>query len=114
MELDEAVTALASLAQPARLRVFRLLVAAGDGGLCAGELSDGLQVPKNTLSFHLKELVHSGLIDSERNGRSITYRLRPDGIRQLMHFLTEDCCQGRPDLCLPGACGNDEATCSSQ
>jgi len=112
MELEEAAVALASLSQPARLRVFRLLVTAGEDGMCAGDLSDELQVPKNTLSFHLKELVRSGLVDSERNGRSITYRLQPDGIRQLMKFLTDDCCQGRPDLCLPDSC-SDVGSCES-
>ena len=104
MELDEAVTALSSLAQPARLRVFRLLVKAGDEGVCAGDLSRELDIPKNTLSFHLKELTGASLVTSERCGRSIIYRLHTEGMRQLMQFLTEDCCQGRPDLCLPGTC----------
>lgn len=103
MELNEAVTALSSLAQPVRLQVFRLLVRAGDEGLCAGDLSRELGIPKNTLSFHLKELTGAELVSSERNGRSITYRLRTEGMKQLMKFLTEDCCQGRPDLCLPDA-----------
>lgn len=112
MELDTAVTALASLAQPARLRVFRLLVKAGDEGLPAGDLSGVLDVPKNTLSFHLKELVRAGLVTAERNGRSIVYRIEKEGIRHLMQFLTEDCCQGRPDLCLPDPCG--ERDCSAK
>lgn len=109
MEIEEAVTVLASLAQPARLQVFRLLVKTGGDGMCAGDLSRELGVPKNTLSFHLKELSHAHLVTSERNGRSIIYRLREEGIRELMQFLTEDCCQGRPDLCLPGAC--EEEVC---
>lgn len=104
MELSDAVSALSSLAQPARLRVFRLLVKAGESGLCAGDLSAALEIPKNTLSFHLKDLVHAGLVGAERNGRSIVYRLREEGIRHLMHFLMEDCCQGRPELCLPDSC----------
>lgn len=112
MEINEAVAALASLAQPARLRVFRLLVKAGEEGMCAGDLSKELDVPKNTLSFHLKELVNSDLVTSARDGRSIIYRLREGGIRELMRFLTEDCCQGRPDLCLPGVC--EEESCASE
>jgi len=104
MELNDAVTILSSLAQPARLQVFRLLVKAGEAGMCAGDLSKKLEVPKNTLSFHLKELANANLVDAERNGRSIIYRLRTESMRQLMLFLTEDCCQGRPDLCLPETC----------
>lgn len=99
MKLNEAVTALGALAQPARLKVFRLLVKHGKEGLPAGEISKRLKIPKPTLSFHLKELVNGGLIESERQGRSIIYRLRTDGMRELMAFLSEDCCQGRPELC---------------
>ncbi|MEX2578000.1 MAG: metalloregulator ArsR/SmtB family transcription factor [Verrucomicrobiales bacterium] len=104
MKLNEAVDALASLAQPARLKVFRLLVKTGPEGMCAGAISRRLSLPKPTLSFHLKELAGAGLIDAQRDGRSITYRLREKGIQQLMTFLTEDCCQGRPELCLPKSC----------
>lgn len=107
MELSSAVSALASLAQPARLQVFRLLVKAGETGMCAGDLSRALGVPKNTLSFHLKELTHANLVTAERNGRSIIYRLSEGDIRELMQFLTEDCCQGRPELCLPEVCAEE-------
>ena len=64
-----------------------------------GEVSTELSIPKPTLSFHLKELSTAGLITSERHGRSITYRINIEGIRNLMDFLTDDCCQGRPELC---------------
>ncbi len=101
MELIDAVKVLGALAQPARLQVFRLLVARGSEGMCAGDLSNELEIPKNTMSFHLKELQNAGMIVAERNGRSINYRLQEDGIRDLMQFLTEDCCQGRPELCMP-------------
>ena len=99
MELLEAVTALSALSQPSRLEVFRLLVKSGEDGLCAGEISLELGIPKPTLSFHLKELSHAGLITSERNGRSIIYQLHIEGMSELMNFLTQDCCQGRPELC---------------
>jgi len=107
MELSDAVSALASLAQTNRLEIFRLLVRRGSEGMGAGDLAAEIGLPKPTLSFHLKELVNAGLIESERSGRSIRYRLREAGMRQLMVFLTEDCCQGRPELCLPAACGEE-------
>jgi len=103
MEISGAVQSLSALAQPARLRVFRHLVKQGNA-IPAGELAETLGLPKPTLSFHLKELVNAGLIQSERHGRSIHYELKPNGIRELIGFLTEDCCQGRPELCMPGGC----------
>ena len=106
MELNEAVSALSALAQPSRLEVFRLLVQTGEAGMCAGEIAERLEVPKTTLSFHLKELAQAGLVDAQRDGRSIFYRVRVEGIRGLMAYLTEDCCQGRPDLCMPAALEN--------
>ena len=101
MEINEAVQALTSLAHPSRLEVFRLLVS--QGRLCAGELVERMELPKPTLSFHLKELTRSGLIEAEREGRAIYYGVRVPGFRELMDFLAEDCCQGRPELCLPNS-----------
>lgn len=101
MKLKEASVALFALAQESRLEVFRLLAKNSPDGLCAGDLSRILDIPKPTLSFHLKELSTAGLIDSERTGRSINYRLQNEQMSQLMAFLTEDCCQGRPELCCP-------------
>lgn len=99
MELNDASTALSALSQTSRLELFRLLVISGDEGMPAGKISTELSIPKPTLSFHLKELSTAGLITSERHGRSITYRINIEGIRNLMDFLTDDCCQGRPELC---------------
>jgi ArsR family transcriptional regulator, arsenate/arsenite/antimonite-responsive transcriptional repressor len=99
MEIKQAVTALTALAQESRLRVFRLLVLAGESGVAAGEIADRLDIPSATLTFHLKELSHAGLIESRREGRSIIYSLRVDGMRELLTFLSRDCCQGRPELC---------------
>ena len=99
MEINKAVQALTSLAHPSRLEVFRLLVRSER--LCAGDLAEIMAVPKPTLSFHLKELSRAGLIESERNGRTIHYGVCVAGFRQLVDFLSEDCCQGRPELCFP-------------
>ena len=104
MEVKTAVTALTALAQESRLRIFRLLVQAGETGLAAGEIGEELDIPAATLTFHLKELSHAGLIDSQREGRSIRYALRVEGIRDLLNYLLHDCCKGRPELCGAGGC----------
>ncbi len=101
MKTSEAVIALTALAQESRLEVFRLLVPVGEEGLPAGEIAEQLKIAPATLTFHLKELCHAGLVASRREGRSIIYALRPKGIRDLMEFLSEDCCQGQPHLCRP-------------
>ena len=104
MEVKTAVTALTALAQESRLKIFRLLVQVGREGLAAGEIAEELDIPAATLTFHLKELSHAGLVESEREGRSIRYALRIDGIRDLLDYLLHDCCKGRPELCSPGSC----------
>jgi ArsR family transcriptional regulator, arsenate/arsenite/antimonite-responsive transcriptional repressor len=104
MEVKTAVTALTALAQETRLRIFRLLVQTGETGIAAGEIGEELDIPAATLTFHLKELSHAGLIQSEREGRSIRYALRIEGIRDLLNYLLHDCCKGRPELCGPGEC----------
>jgi len=101
MEIKDAVSALSALAHGSRLAAFRLLVKAPAEGLPAGEIADELDVAPPTLSFHLSHLVRAGLIDSRRDGRSIFYSLRVEGIRGLLQFVTEDCCQGRAELCVP-------------
>ena len=99
MKITDAVIALAALAQASRLEIFRLLVQSGPEGLPAGTISEYLNIPPPTLSFHLAQLMNAKLIESQREGRSIIYALRVEGISRLMAFLTEDCCQGRPELC---------------
>jgi DNA-binding transcriptional ArsR family regulator len=95
MNEQTAVTALAALAQVARLRVFRALVGAGPEGMTPGALSALLDVPASTLSFHLKELVHAGLVTAERESRNLHYRPALDRMNELMGFLTDHCCQGQ-------------------
>jgi DNA-binding transcriptional ArsR family regulator len=114
MEVKTAVIALTALAQESRLRVFRLLVPAGPTGLPAGEIAEELDIPAATLTFHLKELSHAGLIDSEREGRSIRYSLRVEGIQELLNYLLHDCCKGRPELCGPGECSRKRKATASR
>ncbi|MFM9914744.1 MAG: ArsR/SmtB family transcription factor [Rhizobacter sp.] len=94
MEEFEIVASLAALAQAARLRVFRALVVAGPQGLTPGALAEALAVPASTLSFHLKELMHAGLISQQRDGRSLIYRAAFDRMNDLMGYLSANCCQG--------------------
>ncbi len=98
MDSDEALTALAALAQDTRLAVFRLLVREGSDGLPAGRVAGELGVTPATLSFHLAQLERAGLLSARRKSRQIYYAAHPEGIRALLSFLTEDCCGGRPEL----------------
>jgi ArsR family transcriptional regulator, arsenate/arsenite/antimonite-responsive transcriptional repressor len=101
MDKNNALGAFAALSQPTRLDVFRLLIKAGEEGMSAGEISNTLDVLQNTMSANLSILAQSGLIKSTREGRSIRYFADAEGVRGLLSFLTEDCCGGRPELCLP-------------
>ena len=94
MEEIEVVRSLAALAQPVRLQVFRALVVRGRTGLTPGTMAEALGIPANTLSFHLKELTHAGLVTQERSSRNIIYRAAFDRMNALLGYLTENCCQG--------------------
>ena len=106
MESNDVVKALAALAQSSRLEVFRALVVAGKAGLTPGALSESMGIAANTLSFHLKELVHADLITQERNGRNLIYRAQFDRMNAVLAYLTQNCCQGQ--ACLTDAA----ATCN--
>lgn len=99
MDDEAAISALSALAQEHRLRVFRLLVREGPSGLAAGEIAERLAVAPSALSFHLAHLERAGLVTSWRVKRNIYYAIRVDGMRRLLAFLTEDCCEGRPEIC---------------
>ncbi len=101
MDEKSAVSALAALAQEARLRVFRALVGAAPEGLTPSVLSAMLDIPSSTLSFHLKELIHAHLVSVERDGRSLIYRPAIAQMNALLGYLTDHCCQGR--ACAPAA-----------
>lgn len=109
MDKTAALDAFSALSQSTRLDVFRLLVKAGDKGMLAGDISDTLQVRQNTMSANLSILNQSGLIRNERQGRSIRYFADMEGMSDLLAFLMEDCCGGRPELCQPVI---DEIACA--
>jgi len=94
-----AVQSLAALAQEHRLAVFRLLVAEGPSGMAAGDIARAAGLSATSASFHLKELQRAGLIRASRQGRFVRYSLEVEAMRNLLTYLTEDCCQGRPELC---------------
>lgn len=100
MEISNAVTALAALAQETRLSVYRLLVQAGPEGVPAGAIGEHLEVAPATLSFHLKELARAGLVSSRQAGRFVYYSADYEQMAALMTFLTRNCCQGMPRECL--------------
>ncbi len=101
MESNDAIEALGALAQATRLETFRLLVRREPDGVAAGELARLMDVPQNTLSAHLSVLARAGLVQGERQSRSIIYRANLTRFRELAHFLLKDCCDGRPDVCAP-------------
>jgi DNA-binding transcriptional ArsR family regulator len=103
MEEKTAVVALAALAQAMRLRIFRALVGAGPAGMTPGALAATLGLPASTLSFHLKELTHAGMVSHERDGRHLIYRASLARMNELLAYLTAHCCQGAPCNAAPAA-----------
>ncbi len=99
--MEDAIEALAALAHPGRLAVFRRLVQAGPQGIAAGDIARELSAPANTMSTQLAILTRAGLIASRRESRSIIYSANYEAIGGLIGFLMEDCCQGRPEICAP-------------
>ncbi len=93
------VAAFAALAHDTRLAVVRLLMQQGPSGLPAGEIAARVEVQASTLSFHLRELERAGLLTSWRRQRQVFYAADYEGLRRLLTFLTEDCCQGHPEIC---------------
>ena len=99
MESNIAIKRLSALAQESRLAVFRLLVKAGPDGVPAGEIARTLDITPNTLSAQLTILANAGLVASRRDGRSIIYAAGYGSMSELLVYLMEDCCQGRPEVC---------------
>jgi DNA-binding transcriptional ArsR family regulator len=101
MDKTSVTKALSGLAQPTRLEVFRLLIAAEPDGVQAGEIARRVGVPHNTMSTHLTILANCGLVSSERKSRSIIYRPDLVRLREIILYLLKDCCAGKAEICAP-------------
>jgi len=101
MKNKEAIDALGALASEPRLAVYRLLVKRGPEGYTPSELIERLEIPAPTLSFHLKSLVHAGLILSRRESRNLYYSPNFERVRGLVEFLAENCCSLADEACDP-------------
>ena len=96
MKPEPVILGLSALAQEYRLALFRLLVQAGEDGMAAGRIAEALGLPNSSLSFHLAQLQNAGLIEQERQGRSLVYRANYSAMNALIAYLTENCCGGAP------------------
>ena len=107
MEAEAVINVLGALAQETRLAIFRLLVQAGPEGRAAGVIAESLRVPLATLSFHLQQLKQARLVRAQRKGTSIIYAANYTTMNELMCYLTENCCEGRPELCAEASAGSE-------
>jgi len=110
MDKTAAIDALGALAQESRLDVYRLLVQAGTEGMAAGQIGERLGLPAATLSFHLSQLRHAGLVAFTREGRSLIYAAEYDTMNRLLAYLTENCCRGDAAACAVPVCDPDAAS----
>ena len=101
MESEQAILALAALAQSTRMDVFRLLTRHEPEGLAAGDIAQALAVPQNTMSSHLAILSRARLVSAQRYSRSIVYRADLAYFQEVVLFMLRDCCDGRPEICAP-------------
>ncbi|OGB29423.1 MAG: transcriptional regulator [Burkholderiales bacterium RIFCSPLOWO2_12_FULL_61_40] len=113
MDEAQALKALTALAQAQRLRAFKALVVAGPEGLTPSILAQQLESSPSALSFHLKELTHSGLIASEQRGRNLIYRANFPHMNALLAYLTQHCCQGEACALVDGDAATSGPACSS-
>ncbi|MDQ6432699.1 metalloregulator ArsR/SmtB family transcription factor [Mesorhizobium sp. LHD-90] len=101
MDERQALMAFGALSQETRLKLLRLLVVAGPDGIAAGALAEQVEVSPSNVSFHLKELERAGLVATRRDSRSIVYSAEYGALSGLIRFMMEDCCSGRPEICVP-------------
>lgn len=100
MDKGVAVRMFESLSSGVRLDVYRLLVRQGPDGLVAGAIAADLEIPANTLSFHLKAMTHAGLVTVAQEGRYMRYRANYPQMLEMIAFLTAECCGGQPEQCV--------------
>jgi predicted transcriptional regulator len=112
MNNQQVIAALAALAQESRLAVFRLLVQAGPEGMAATQIAEALEIAASSLSFHLKELHHAGLLTQTRAGRSLIYAANFATMNALLGFLTENCCGGNPCSSTRLSCQSTKGECT--
>ena len=106
MNSRQAIAALGALAHETRLRVFRLLVQQGPGGLPAGVIAERIGIPPSSLTFHLQQLLHAGLVTQRRLSRQLIYATDYAAMNGVMAYLTENCCGGQAacvPACVPSA-----------
>ncbi|WP_413460488.1 ArsR/SmtB family transcription factor [Herbaspirillum huttiense] len=109
METKTVIAALAALAQESRLAIFRHLVQVGPEGSAASKIGEALDIAPSSLSFHMKELSHAGLVTSHQEGRFVIYAANYTAMNDVLGFLTENCCGG--NVCSPvSACCEPAAT----
>ena len=99
--METEIKRLSALAHDKRLQIFRRLVRKGPDGMAAGDLARALDIANNTLSANLLILANAGLIGARREGRSIIYSVKFEAMRDLLVYLTQDCCEGSPEVCAP-------------
>src|SRR6516225_8133799 len=114
MKKSVVIGALGALAQETRLDIFRLLVQKGPEGMPAGDMGMRLGQPSPTMSFHLNQLRFAGLVSSRRESRSIIYTANFRVMGDLLGYLTENCCGGRPELCAPVEASGCASECAPQ
>src|SRR5580692_5829381 len=114
MKKSTVIAALSALAQETRLDIFRLLVQKGPAGLPAGEIGTRLGQPSPTMSFHLNQMRFAGLLTSRRESRSIIYSANFKSMRDLIAYLTENCCGGGAELCDTAAGAGCGTECAPQ
>lgn len=112
MDNKQAVSSLAALAQESRLAVFRALIQAGPDGMAATKIAELVGTAPSSLSFHLKEMSHAGLISSRQDGRFVIYSANYTAMNELIAFLTDNCCSGAPCVVTCGDKSTDDTCCS--
>lgn len=103
MDTKQVIDALGALAHETRLAAFRMLVQKGPEGIPAGAIAESLGIPPSSLTFHLQQLLHAGLVTQRRLSRQVIYAADYAAMNGVLSFLTENCCGGEA-ACTTPAC----------